>query len=809
MGVRSSQTAYAAQRDTERAPVRTAVILAAGNGSRLQVKDRIIPKPLMKVGGLHLIERAILNLHAAGIDRFRVVIGAHGAAIQDTIHNLRSLRTLHIEWVNCPDYELGNGVSLAAGARGLDDAFVVAMADHVFSPETVANFVAATARTPGLSLLATDPSPHTIFDLDDATKVRTDGTRITAIGKNLTDYQEIDIGLFYFPAGAGAQLVHHAAHGATSVSTLVQRINQADGFFTVPLHAPLWQDVDTPDMALEAERRLIESLRKPTDGPISRLFNRAISLRVSRQLARWRIHPNLVTMFVFLLSLVAAKAVLSTEYRWIALGGLLFQVASIVDGCDGELSRLTFRGSRFGAWFDTITDNIRYILFFICMGISAYRSSGNDIYVWGLVGFSVLAIFFTITLTRMTARAKQGTHLVVTAMIVAFGNAHRTLWNRFAIPQRVIIKQDVSAFIAMTCALIGMPGLLFWICCYSVIIMTITLLRMLQAAPTEGAAVTAPEPRNFSFLFFLLGAAVLGYLLSRMPVGYIWTSLSTMGSRLWMVFAVAPLWFAFNALSLSVLLPKRIGFADLFYNQLVGEAINTIVPLAGLAGEPYKAKHLSNWLPLGDASRAIVQNKIIHAISGPCFSGLCCVVTLATVSLERPMTIALSLFAAAMLAGAMLLTLVALSKAPDRLTAFVLTRLKFLGAYDQQRIDPRLFAVSLTHKMIGRTLNLLEVVAILYLLGIPFSVGEVVAIEAFVSATAVLFVVVPQGIGVNEAGIAGAFALLGLPATLALSFGIIRRARVIFWALAGLVVHVIVSVIQQTTRSAATEPVNE
>ncbi len=792
------------------APITTAVILAAGNGSRLQSGEKIIPKPLIKVGGLHLIERTILNLRAAGIDRFRIVVGAYKEQIIATLQGLRSLRRLNIEFIDCPNYEAGNGISLATGCGAVEESFVVTMADHVMTTDTVANFVTSASQMPHLALLGTDPRTTDVFDLDDATKVQTDGQRITAIGKELTTFDQIDLGLFYFPAGYGALLAHHAAHGATSVSALVQRINHTEGFFTVPLPNAMWQDVDTPSMAREAETRLLHSLRKPTDGYISRRLNRRLSLSVSRILARWRVSPNFVTTFVFLLTVAAAYFVASPEYRWIALGGLLFQVASILDGCDGELSRLTFRGSTFGAWYDTITDNVRYIFFFICMGISAYRSSENPLYLWTIGIFLGVAAASCIKMTVFTARAKRGTHLAVTARVHEFSKTSTHWWERFAIVQAPWIKQDVSAFVAMVFALVGQPGLMLVVCCYAVIVMAISIWRAIaNVAPQPTVLLTKKRKEILKATFlFVIGFSILGFMLSQMPMHEVWTSLRGVGKNMWMVFAVAPLWFMFNTFSLSVLIGNRVHFADLFYNQLVGEAINTIVPLAGLAGEPYKVKHLSQWLPLANASRAIVQNKFIHAITGLLFGGMCGGLTALMVPLGSNTLVPLIFISVGFLIAAGIFTMVALSRAPDHITAFVLTKLKFLGSYQEQRVDPKLFAVSLIHKMIGRTINLLEVVAILYLLGLPFSLGDVLAIEACVSATAVLFVIVPQGLGVNEAGIAVAFALLGIPAPLAISFGIIRRMRVMFWACAGLVVHFIVTVMHQYS-AALTEPTSK
>ncbi|MBI2343154.1 MAG: flippase-like domain-containing protein [Deltaproteobacteria bacterium] len=778
-------------------PVTSAVILAAGNGSRIRGAHTTTPKPLLMVGGLSLVERSILTLHAAGVRQFRVVVGAEGETVMAAVRQSKTLHGLSIECLRCPDYARGNGVSLAAGVAGLEGPFLVAMADHVTTPSTIEHFLAQVSRTPTVPYLAVDQEIDHIYDVADATKVATDRGRIRMIGKALKTFDAIDMGLFYFPDGAAETIRTAVAHGAHSVSAIVERINRTGGFWIAPLPQPVWQDVDTPAMAREAERQLLRSLRKPTDGLVSRWLNRPLSLQVSRLLARWKIAPNTVTTGVFLLTLVAAWCAASTHYRWIAIGGLLFQLASILDGCDGELSRLTFRGSKFGAWYDTITDNIRYAIFFMALGISGYRSSGHTAYIWGLTLFPLGVTYMASMMARYTRSVNKATNLAVTARVEAHARETCGWWEKFAMPQRFLVKQDVSAFVAMACTLAGAPGLMFWFVCYALTIMTVSIARALNRTQT----VSAGERPNLAFLLYLLGILLFGYLTSRMPLQTLMASLAEVGSGIWIVLAIAPpLWLAFSTLSLAVLIRHRIGFGDLFYNQLVGEGINTIVPLAGLAGEPYKVKHLSAWLPLDEASRVIVQNKLIHALSGPLMTAILGTLTLVSVPLSATMRATFIVATIVLYVMSMALFLVGLSKAPERLTGFVLTRLKILGVYESHRVNPRLFTISLLHKMVGRALIALEAIILLYLLGIPVTFGSVVTIEAFIAMTSIVFVVVPQGIGVNEVGIAGAFALLGIDPHLALTFGLIRRARVIFWALGSLLLHAVVSGIQQTSR---------
>jgi NDP-sugar pyrophosphorylase family protein len=66
----------------------------------------------------------------------------------------------------------------------------------------------------------------------------------------------------------------------------VQALAETEGGFeVVPVADGFWQDVDTPAMVREAERRLLRSPIKHTDGPVSRHLNRPISLRLTRS---WR-----------------------------------------------------------------------------------------------------------------------------------------------------------------------------------------------------------------------------------------------------------------------------------------------------------------------------------------------------------------------------------------------------------------------------------------------------------------------------------------------------------------------------------------
>ena len=49
------------------------------------------------------------------------------------------------------------------------------------------------------------------------------------------------------------------------------------------------------------------------------------------------------------------------------LAALLFQLAAVIDCSDGEVARLTFTDSPFGAWLDITLDNLVHMAIFVAI----------------------------------------------------------------------------------------------------------------------------------------------------------------------------------------------------------------------------------------------------------------------------------------------------------------------------------------------------------------------------------------------------------------------------------------------------------
>jgi phosphatidylglycerophosphate synthase len=133
--------------------------------------------------------------------------------------------------------------------------------------------------------------------------------------------------------------------------------------------------VETSTDVRVAERRLMRTLVKDTDGFMARHLERPVSLQISRRLARTAITPNQMSMISMVVGICGGPFFLSAQPSLQTIGALMFLAHSILDGCDGELARLKFQESRWGGVLDFWGDNVVHIVIFGCMALGWSRSA--------------------------------------------------------------------------------------------------------------------------------------------------------------------------------------------------------------------------------------------------------------------------------------------------------------------------------------------------------------------------------------------------------------------------------------------------
>jgi 1L-myo-inositol 1-phosphate cytidylyltransferase len=236
--------------------VSEAVILMAGEGSRLRGSDKTFLKPFVPVLGRPLISYALDALTCAGIKTVHFVVGYESERMIAETKRLISPGTT-ASFIENHDWRKQNGISLLAAAGHVHAPFLLAMADHLFDDVIIDCLLNKfDARLLNISI---DRKLDSIFDLHDAMKVQTRKNRVIDIGKGLRDYDAIDIGLFVCPTEIFTYLDKAKSASSQSDCSLADgiRLMAADGKTQViEIGDARWQDVDTPGALRHAARNL-------------------------------------------------------------------------------------------------------------------------------------------------------------------------------------------------------------------------------------------------------------------------------------------------------------------------------------------------------------------------------------------------------------------------------------------------------------------------------------------------------------------------------------------------------------------------
>ena len=230
-----------------------AVILMAGTGSRLRGSAETIAKPLIPIGGRPLISYAIESFEKVGVENIHAVVGPNGDELAAAVAPLLP-RHMQFSPIPNPNWRKQNGVSLLTASGKVRSPFFLAMGDHLFHGTILDALL--TRADPARLNLAIDKKIGSIFDLDDAMKVRAEGDRIVAIGKQLDDYNAIDTGIFICPETIFEYLRRVLKNDDCALADGVRLMAEEENALAVDIGNAWWQDVDTPQMLARAEQEI-------------------------------------------------------------------------------------------------------------------------------------------------------------------------------------------------------------------------------------------------------------------------------------------------------------------------------------------------------------------------------------------------------------------------------------------------------------------------------------------------------------------------------------------------------------------------
>lgn len=176
-----------------------AVILSAGQGSRLAPLTATTPKCLIDFHGRSLLEWQVAALAAAGVDRMTVVTGFEAGQVRE---RLSAAHLRHVETLHNPFYRIADNISsvwLARDALSAGGAIIL-NGDTLIGPDLIAQAITG-ALAPVNVTTAIKPA----YDADDM-KVTLAAGRVTAVSKLLppgeTDAESIGMLVFRGTGGA-------------------------------------------------------------------------------------------------------------------------------------------------------------------------------------------------------------------------------------------------------------------------------------------------------------------------------------------------------------------------------------------------------------------------------------------------------------------------------------------------------------------------------------------------------------------------------------------------------------------------------
>ena len=389
------------------------LIIAAGRGSRLSSRGN--SKPLIPLLGLPLIQRSILTARKGGINDFFVVTGYEGEKVRRDLDRFAQGRNIHITHVINEEWEKGNGISVLKARDFIKEPFVLLMADHLFN-YSILDGLKREQISDDEIILAVDHNieSNKLVDIDDVTKVLVEDNKITAIGKNISNYNAYDTGIFLCSSALFPAIIKSLSKGDSSLSGGIRILSGLGYVKSFDIQDKYWIDVDDEKAFKKAENLLISNLKKASDGPVSRYLNRPLSTLLTRLLLNTNITPNHISIISFILSILGAVFFFLEGYINLMIGGILAQISSVIDGCDGEIARLKFKVTEFGGWFDAVLD--RYGDAFLLFGLTyhVYLTDGRFLSI--MIGFLAIIGTFMNSYTAdkydglMQKKLKPGMH---------------------------------------------------------------------------------------------------------------------------------------------------------------------------------------------------------------------------------------------------------------------------------------------------------------------------------------------------------------------------------------------------------------
>ena len=254
--------------------VTTALLLAAGAGTRLRLRTNGLPKCLTEVCGIPILRRLVSCLVAEGFERLVVIVGHRGDQIREYLERQDS--GLQIDCVDCDKYAVTNNIfSLWLARKHISEPFVLIESDLVFDSRLLgllrsSNRIAVARFRPHMD--------GTTVSFDDSGRI--ESFVVGAVSGAQRAYKTVNIYSLSLPLWreVGRRLDRHIASGRVhDYYEVVFAEMAAEGvlpFQAVHFDDGRWCEIDTPDDLVAAEQLFSDT--EPPSAPCTQTERRRL-----------------------------------------------------------------------------------------------------------------------------------------------------------------------------------------------------------------------------------------------------------------------------------------------------------------------------------------------------------------------------------------------------------------------------------------------------------------------------------------------------------------------------------------------------
>jgi len=289
---------------------------------------------------------------------------------------------------------------------------------------------------------------------------------------------------------------------ARDVDRLLEQLNAVqcarwpmpDGADIALKRAPLVARAATRAELPDVEQTVRRAMFKPNDTYLARL-NRRMSLPISVWLIEHTsLSANALSIMLVALGFVAAWLFAVGAYVASVTGALLSLAASILDGSDGEIARLTYEESAFGCWVETIGDYSYYLALFAGMTIGTVRSTGQPLFAWigaGALAGLIVALALLVILRRQATGGNP--EALQQATVIRF-YAEGSWWTWLVARISFVATRAVMPYGIAVLTILNAVPLVVVLTCVGTNVYWISLALMWPVLMPTGSSPTAVVP---------------------------------------------------------------------------------------------------------------------------------------------------------------------------------------------------------------------------------------------------------------------------------------------------------------------------